>query len=265
MTPWLGLMAVAGCGTGEGTSYVLLDESARAARVEVEAGGRFHGGAMPLEVEAGTQVDVVTLFGRHPLRVATGRVYQVQGSAGNVFQSALGLDVRGDLVEVGAPEPVARNLASALGAQAEPWNGRWRLQGPDVLARLSWMGDVADVSPVVPVLTEAAREQARAQWVERATGTRLPPPAAGPADALRAALVGLYLSDAPAGELPAQLFLDAEGGFSLEKGCDPAPVHGTYQQRDGRIELLGTNLALTIGSSGRLEGPGLVFSAGDDK
>jgi hypothetical protein len=210
-------------------------------------------------------VNIVTFGGRHALRVATGKVYEVSGSAGNIGQSTLGLDVRGDLVEVGAPEPVARNLASALGAQAERWNGRWRLQGPDVLARLSWMGDVADVSPVVLVLTDAAREEARAQWVERATGARLPAPAPGPADALRAGLVGLYLSDAPAGELRTQLFLDAEGGFSLEKECDPAPVHGTYQQRDGRIELLGTNLALTIGSSGRLEAPGLVFSAGDDK
>jgi len=261
------LAALFGCGTGEGASYIVLDEPARAARVEVEVGGRAHGGALPLEVESGMPVDLLTPTGRRPLTVATGMVYEVRGSTASVVSWSLTEQVRTDVVEVGGPEPIVRNLASALGARSpEPWNGRWRLEGPDVLLRLAWMGDLADVTQVVVVLTERAREEARAEWTAPAAGARARPDRAAPAfvDPALSVLVGLYTSDAAAGERPATLFLDAEGGFALQKECDPSPVHGTYRQHDGRLELDGTNLALTIGQ-GRLEAPGLVFSTGEDK
>jgi len=256
VTPWLGLVAL-GCGTGEGASYVVLDEPARAALVEVEAGGRDHGGALPLEVEAGAPVTLLTPGGRRPLRVVPGMVYEVRGPAADVRAWRLTADVRTDLVEVAGPESVVRNLASALGARTpEPWNGRWRLAGPDALLRLSWMGDVAEVTKVAVVLTDDAREGALAEWHEL---SRLVPKTTGPGVEDPAQMVGFYTSDDGR-----SLFLDAEGGFALQKDCGPL-IGGSYHRRNGRIELDGTNLALTIDASGRLEAPGLVFFAGDEK
>jgi len=259
VTAWLGLLAL-GCGTGEGASYVVLDESARAALVEVDVGGRAHGGALPLEVEAGAPVTLFTVNGRRPLRAAPGMVYEVRGPAGDVRAWRLTGDVRTDLVEVGGPERVVRDLASALGARVpQPWSGRWRLEGPDALLRLSWMGDVAEISQVALVLTEAARAQELAEWAQPAM---VPKVARGvrTADATLATLVGLYTSDAGHA-----LFLDAEGGFVLQKGCDPAPVQGTYRRSGARIDLDGTDLALTMDASGRLEAPGLVFFTGEER
>jgi hypothetical protein len=262
LTPWLGLMVVAvGCGDrGEGASYVVLDEPARAALVQVDVGGRVHTGALPLEVEAGAPVTLLTLQGRRPLRVDTGMVYEVSGPAADVRPWTLGGEVRSDVVEVAGPASVVRNLASALGTGApEAWNGRWRLAGPDALLRLSWMGDVAEISQVSVVLTEPAREQARASWRQPALGVARTQTAPR-GDVTLTALVGSYTSDGGH-----SLFLDAEGGFLLETGCDPSPVRGTYRKTGSRIDLDGTNLALTLDASGRLEAPGLVFLAGEEK
>jgi hypothetical protein len=250
---------LAACGTGEGASYVVLDEPARAALVEVEAGGRAHTGALPLEVEGGMTADLVTPNGRRPLRTAPGMVYEVRGAATEVLAWRLGVDVRSDAVEVGGPEGVVRPLATALGARPpQPWNGRWRLEGADVLLRLSWMGDVAEISPVALVLTEPARERARAEWRMAPGAVRSARLEALVPDAAQAALVGLYTSD-----VGQSLFLDAEGGFVLQKDCDPSPVRGSYRSHQGRVELDGTDLALTIDGAGRLEAPGLVFSTGE--
>ena len=64
---------------------------------------------------------------------------------------------------------------------------------------------------------------------------------------------------------PPDLFLDAEGNFWLHQGCDLQAVRGRYRKAEGRLELDGTNLALTIGKDGRLEAPGVVFSRGEDQ
>jgi len=256
VTPWLGLVAL-GCGTGEGASYVVLDEPARAALIEVEAGGRYHSGALPLEVEAGAPVTLLTPSGRRPLRAAPGMVYEVRGPAADVRAWRLTADVRTELVDVAGPDSVVRNLASALGARApEPWNGRWRLAGPDALLRLSWMGDVPEVTKVALVLTDEARAGARAEWHEV---RRLVPKTTAPGVEDPAQMVGFYTSDEGR-----TLFLDAEGGFVLQKDCEPFTV-GRYTRRSGRVELDGMNLALTIDASGHLEAPGLVFFAGDEK
>jgi hypothetical protein len=58
LIPWLGWLLVGACGTGQGASYILLDDQSRAARVEVDVDGIAHGGALPLEVEAGGRVEV---------------------------------------------------------------------------------------------------------------------------------------------------------------------------------------------------------------
>jgi hypothetical protein len=266
VTPWLGLgvLAAGACGTGEGTSYILLDAPARAALIEVEAGGRHHTGALPLEVEGG-QVELIGPSGRRRVALAANSLYQVDWS-GQERGWALGSEVRTDVVEVAGPETAVRNLASALGAgPPQPWNGRWRLEGQDALVRLAWMGDVPEISEVDVVLTDATRSRLRSEVmdtpaeVKRGGGAR-----PGTADQWLAALVGSYTSDAVSPSDRHTLFLDAEGGYVLQPECAQSAIRGTYRRTAGGIQLDGTDLALTIQGEGRLVGPGLVFSAGDE-
>jgi hypothetical protein len=248
---------------GEGASYILLDPPARAALIEAEADGRHHTGALPLEVE-GNEVELIRPAGRLRLPVTANTVYQVDGW-GTARQWRLGEEVRTDVVEVAGAEPAVRNLASALGSRApQPWNGRWRLEGPDALVRLSWMGDLAEITEVALVLTDEARARVRSELDSTAEAL---PAFARPARADEGleALVGLYTSDRVLDAPGFTLFLDAEGGFLLEKECDPAPIRGTYRRSGGGIRLYGTDLALTILESGRLEAPGVVFSAGEER
>jgi len=265
VTPWPALTFtwIAACGTGEGASYILLDPPAQAALIEVEADGRHHRGSLPFEIE-GSEIQLIGPTGRLRLPVTARTVYQVDGW-GTAHQWILEEEVRTDLVEVGGPEATVRNLASALGSlPPRPWNGRWLLEGPDALVRLSWMGDVADITEVGLVLTDETRARVRDELSQSGAS---PGPGATPlrADEGLEVLVGLYTSDAGPGVPGYQLFLDAEGGFLLEKDCDPAPVRGTYRRSGGGIRLYGTELALTIGEAGRLEAPGLVFTAGDER
>jgi hypothetical protein len=260
VTPWLACLAFGACGTGEGASYIVLDPAARAALIEAEAGGRHHSGALPLEVE-GDELELVGPRGRLRLPIAANRAYQVDGE-GRAREWVLGEEVRTDVVEVGGSATAVRNLAWALGTRVpQPWNGRWRLEGQDALVRLSWMGDLADISEVALVLTDQARARARSDLDP--AGDR-PPARPLRTDEGLEALVGLYTSDGGPGLPEYTLFLDAEGGFSLQKGCDPAPVVGTYRRSGGAIRLFGTDLAVTESESGRLEAPGLVFSGGEE-
>lgn len=262
VTPWLVLASVAGCGTGEGASYIVLDPAARAALIEAEAGGQHHRGALPLEVE-GNEVELIGPSGRLRLPVAPSTAYQVDGW-GTARQWVLGEEVRTDVVEVGGPEVVVRNLASALGARTQAWNGRWRLEGPDALTRLSWMGDLAEISEVALVLTDQGRARARAE--EEGPLAALPAPRPLRSDEGLEALVGVYASDGTAGERGWTLVLNAEGGYVLERlvRCEVSRMEGTYRRDGGGIRLYGTDLALTISASGRLEAPGLVFATGEE-
>jgi len=264
VTPWLVLASLAGCGTGEGASYIVLDPAARAALIESEADGHHHRGALPLEVE-GNEVELIGPSGRLRLPVTARTVYQVDGW-GTARQWMLGEEVRLDVVEVGGPEPAVRNLASALGARPpQLCSGRWRLEGPEVLTRLSWMGELPEISEVALVLTEEGRARARSE-TEGPTAALPTSPRPMRSDEGLEALVGIYTSDATTEAPRTTLFLNAEGGYVLEKmtRCELSRVEGTYRREGGGIRLYGTDLALTIGASGRLEAPGLVFSGGDE-
>lgn len=261
VTPWLGLLAVGGCGVGEGASYILLDAPARQARIEAEAEGRHHRGALPLEIEA-HEVELVGPEGRLRLPVTANTAYQVDGW-GTARQWRLGEEVRTDAVEVDGDETAVRNLAWALGSRApRRWNGRWRLEAPDALVRLSWMGDLPEISEVALVPTDEADAPSETDGLLAPGASRVRPLRA---DEGLEALVGLYTSDPTPGRPGLTLFLDAEGGFVLERECDPAPVRGTYRRSGGGIRLYGTDLALTINASGGLEGPGVVFSVGEER
>ena len=264
VTPWLMLVSVAGCGTGEGASYIVLDPAARAALIEAEAGGQHHRGALPLEVE-GDEVELIGPSGRLRLPVAPSTAYQVDGW-GTARQWVLGEEVRTDVVEVSGVEAAVRNLASALGARApQAWNGRWRLEGPEALTRLSWMGDLAEISEVALVLTDEGRARARAE-VEGPLAA-LPTPRPLRSDEGLEALVGVYASEDSAGERGWTLVLNAEGGYVLERlvGCAFSRREGTYRRDGGGIRLYGTDLALTMTATGRLEAPGLVFATGEER
>lgn len=273
-TTWLGILLVgAGCGTGEGTAYILLDETARAARIEVEVDGRVHAGALPLEVEPASRVELLAPAGRRRLDVVSGHLYEARGGGGEVRDNLLGTEVRADLVGLAGPEGVVRDLASALGARApERWNGRWRVEGPDALVRLAWMGDQAGVTAVIPVVTEAGQARAATELAQLMEGLPVPAPAVRRRDpAPIAALVGFYTGDPGPHVEPHSLHLDAEGNFTWERcgrgRCGDrrcSRVTGQYHVRHGQLELDGTDLAfkLRIGGDGRLEGPGVGFSIG---
>jgi hypothetical protein len=245
-------LVVGGCGTGEGASYILLDQEARAARVEVEVDGRPFGGALPIEVQAGGEVLLVTPVERRRLAIAPATLYEARGWPVAVVPSRLGEDVRTDLVDVDGPAARVRDLGSALGAGTpEPWVGHWRLQGADVLVRLAWMGDLPDISAVAAIPTETPR----------AAGVPAPAVSSDPDPAL-APLVGLYVSRA--GRTPSTLFLDAGGGFELLGDCASGPRTGRYHVADGRLSLAGAGLTFTI-AAGRLEAPGLDLSTEEDR
>jgi hypothetical protein len=264
VTSLFAVLGLGACGAGEGDSYILLDEPARAALVEVEAGGRHHTGALPLEVQAGDRVELITPAGRRRITIDTGRLYEVSVTVVQV--SRLGQDRRTDLVDVIGPDPTVHNLASALGAQAQPWNGRWRLAGPDAFVRLAWMGDIADVGEVLAVPTEAARAAELASLASEAPRlARL----TTTADPLLPDVVGAYALRSEGDDAGQSLFLDAEGGFSIQRGCGHSPLVGAYHLDRDRVVLAGAldgaDLTLRRTPAGGLAGATLEFSPGGDR
>jgi hypothetical protein len=271
VTAWIALViGVGGCGTGEGAAYILLDEPARAGRVEVAVDGRPHGGALPIEVDPVATVELLTPSGRRGLLVRSGRLFEVRGPGAALQEWVLGTELHTDRVGVEGPEEMVRTLASGLGAGApQPWNGRWRLEGPDALVRLAWMGDVAAITEVSLVPSEEGRVRARQNTASLLAAVPIgaPVPDRHPRapDGLLAPMVGYYTSEPDRGGEAESLLLDAEGDFTWTRACDRPPIVGQYRVRHGQLELDGTNLAFRIGDAGRLEAPGLSFSTGGDR
>jgi hypothetical protein len=239
LIPWLGLLLVGGCGTGEGRSYILLDEEARAARVEVDVGGRPHAGALPLEVEVGARVAVRGAA----LAVGGDRLYQVRGAEGTVVERALADEVVPDLVEVAGPREGLETLASALGARVEATGPRWRLRGPDAFVRTAWLGDRPDITAVEPVL---------APRVNEAPGTLQ-----APGNATLPLLVGLYRRG------DESLFLDAGGSFLWHRGCDA--YRGSYRLAGGQLQLVGPGLVMQVSGDGTLQAADGTFTLRGDQ
>jgi hypothetical protein len=259
---WLGWLLVGACGMGQGASYILLDDQARAAGVEVEVDGLPHGGALPLEVEAGGRVEVRGGTARASVAVEGGRLYHVRGAQAVVVEWALGQQVQIDLAQVAGPPVALQMLASALGARKEGAGDRFRLQGPDVFVRLAWLGDRPEITAVEPVLAPDAIEETRLGnapgFVERfLLPAARPREAAGRGDPTLAPLVGLYTGGA--GE---SIFLDAGGTFRWHSGCDV--LQGRYQLAGGQVRLE-AGPVLQVTGEGTLQASDRVFTVRGDQ
>jgi hypothetical protein len=244
------LVACGGPTAGD-PGYVLVTAEARAGGVELLVEGHPQTSALPIEVAAAA--DVVTVRAPAdrrptPVEVLAGHLHLVTPSG--VRALALDRDVRRDAIEVDAAPEFPRGFASALGARITDRLGPGaRLEGPDALVRAAWMNDPREVSAARPVLAGGSFAQvSTAASVPATPAPAAPQPPQSPDP--RADLVGVYVSDG------AELVLDADGNFSLERPCaDTERGAASWDGRklvlelaSGRLELLPREGALASAS-----------------
>jgi hypothetical protein len=216
----------------ERDGFVLVDEEARAAGIQVAVSGEARSGALPVTVPEGAEALVVRDGAEEPLVVAPGELVEVVGPNGEIRRS----EVPRDAIGVSGDRDAVLAFAEMIGARADRGSdGRWMIEGRDAFVLAALMGDVPGVSVGAPhSITDGTRRPPRdaldvsfvLQHPVRADAPVLEGPTPDPA-----ALVGAY---AHASVL---LVLDAAGGYAvLSDGQDVA--HGTFHVRPGGVDFV---------------------------
>lgn len=219
----------------ERDGFVLVDDEARAAGIELAVSGEARTGALPVAVPEGADARVVRDGAEEPLVVAPGELVEVVGPNGEIRRS----DVPRDRIGVNGDRDAVLAFAEMIGARADRGpDGRWMIEGRDAFVLAALMGDVPGVSVgALHTITGGPR----------------------PGDALahgfvldHPALDGSERSDAPAHEGPTpdpaalvgvyshasvMLVLDAAGGYAvLSEGRDVA--RGVFEVRPGGVDFV---------------------------
>jgi len=218
----------------ERDGFVLVDQSAIAAGIEVTIDGERHASHLPLVVPEGAEAAIVHASGLdEPFAVGAGELVEVVGPDGELRRATAPRDrvwVEGEPASVTA-------FAQMIGAEATRLpGGDWAVSGPDAFVLASLMGGLTDVRAIAP----APATTSNIVDVGVFLGRRGTPPSAdlraveprGPVpDA--AALVGLYQH----GRIG--LLLDAAGGYTLfESSLEHAVVSGRYRPRPGGVDFI---------------------------
>ncbi|MBN1605918.1 MAG: hypothetical protein JW940_04765 [Polyangiaceae bacterium] len=180
---WLGLaMGTMACGQGaEPSGYVLIDREARAAGYRVEKDGRTESATLPLALEDAQEATLVNADSRQSLTAQPGEVVIVRGANAETERGMIGRDVEPDMLDLEAPEGVARELAAAVGGELDARGATWRLTALDAWELASQMPVPAEVVGAAPVAIDAVAtaelaltDETRASTGQASTGTVAP-------------------------------------------------------------------------------------------
>lgn len=241
----------------ERDGFVVVDEAARAAGVEVEVAGARHAGALPVAVLEGEEAAVIRRGGREAIAVGPGELVEVVGPEGAVRRGR----APRDSIWLGGDEASVAALAEMIGARATPLpGGGWSLEGSHAFVLASMIGSGPGVG-AVHSMTAASQPSDVVQvglFLDRPTADPDASPLEG-ATPDAAALVGLYVH----GDV--RLLLDAAGGWSLFVGDDERPARGgTYGARPGGVELLpndgGSAAVMALTGEALVDDLGVSFS-----
>jgi hypothetical protein len=154
---WLGLaMGTMACGQGaEPSGYILLDREARAAGYSVEKDGHTQRATLPLALGDAEEATLVHADSRQSLFAQPGEVVVVRGANAQTERWVLGRDIEPDLLDLDAPEDVARELAGAVGGELTARGSSWRLAALDAWELASQMPVPAEVVGAEPVAIDA--------------------------------------------------------------------------------------------------------------
>ncbi|MCA9610025.1 MAG: hypothetical protein KC619_30725 [Myxococcales bacterium] len=234
--------------------FVVVDEAARAAGIEIEVSGERHTGELPVVVPEGAEAAVVRPEGLEAIEVGPGELLEVRGPDGTTRRSAAPRDsiwLAGDTASVSS-------FAEMIGARATPLpTGGWAVEGPNAFVLASLIGTGSGVAVLPPA--------DHPDVVEVGLFLDRPTPAAEAAVALEgptpdaASLVGLYAH----GDV--SLLLDAAGGWSLFTTDVDHPVRaGTYRPRPGGVDFIpndgGATAVMELTSGALVDDLGVSFT-----
>ena len=216
----------------ERDGFLLVDEEARAAGIEVAVSGEARSGALPVTVPEGAEAAVRRRGSEEPLVVLPGELVEVIGPSGEIRRS----EVPRDRIGVSGERDAVLAFAEMIGARADRGSdGRWRVEGPDAFLLAALMGDVPGVS-VGALRSAAAGSRPSAQDAldvsfvlehpVRADAPALEGPTPDPA-----ALVGVY------SHASVMLVLDAAGGYAVLSGGQDV-AHGAFHVRPGGVDFV---------------------------
>lgn len=221
--------ALTGCGPPvDDARLLMLDEAARAAGTLVQLEGWEGSPAFAVRLKPEERPLVVSQTDARRLDIPARTLAYVEGEDAQVRFLELDREVAPNALVLTAPEGAARQVANLLDAALEPLGGdRYRLSAPELLDRSAFLEPPRGLRDVQPVESGLLSERVFGAQVDRGSLTAtFGAPLAGEArDAL--SLAGIYVGE---GKL---LVLDAEGGFTLHRGCDAAERGTTYFTEEG--------------------------------
>ncbi|HVE86419.1 MAG TPA: hypothetical protein VND93_26365 [Myxococcales bacterium] len=215
--------ALLGCGPPPDASRLLLmDEAARVAGATVQLDHWEGSPAFAVRLMPDERPLLVTPGDARRLEIPAHMMAYVEGADAQVRLLDLDHDVARDALVLTGSEGAARQVARMLDAEvASVEGGRVQLSGPDLLDRSAFLEAPRGLREVRPL--EHAPAELQSLFSRRPTAAI--PVGEMATDPLL--MAGVYASD------NAVLVLDAEGGFTLQRGCSDA-VRGTaYAGEDG--------------------------------
>ncbi len=175
----IGAVGCHGAEPQEQTSYLVLDQGARAAGFTVD-GDKAESPVLPVELETTGDVELVAGNSRVSFKPEAGKVAVIHGPEGDVEQRALGHEVDGDKLLTRGSEAAARELAGVLGGTyVKTGDGSFEITAENALGEASRISPVAGLIEVLPGALDDADEH------------KASPKAAPAAGAQRAANVGV--------------------------------------------------------------------------
>jgi hypothetical protein len=249
------LMAVVGVSVGcapppNDTRLVLLDEAARRSGAAVVLREWEGSPAFPVRLLPEESPTLLMGVEASPLQVPAGTLAYVRGPLGEVELMDLEVEVNRDALRVMASESAAESLGELLDASVEQVGTReFELTAPDLIEQAAFIDPPRSVRDVLPVRKDG-RRVAMARGPGSGPGMEGLPFIEGAGGAEGLQLTGLYTSE------DTLLLLDAEGGFSLFRGCMLASKGIAERSADGSILELspehGRRMELTVTPEGVL-------------
>lgn len=241
--------ALVGCAPpADDTRLVMLDEAARRAGAAVVLREWEGAPAFPVRLLPDERPILMVGLEASPLQVPAGALAYVRGPLGEVELMDLAVEVNRDALRVLASEPAARALGDLLDASVERIGEReFELTAPDLVERAAFIDPPRSVRDVAPVRKDGRR--VGAPGLER-EGPGLPwARTSGGEDADLLDLAGVYAAE------DVTLLLDAEGGFTLFRGCGPESTGVAERSAGGGLRLSperGRQMAVTLTPEGVL-------------
>jgi hypothetical protein len=217
------LIALVGCGPPlDDSRLLMMDEAARMAGTLVQVEGWEGSPAFAVRLKPDERPLVVSQTDARRLDIPAHMLAYVEGANAEVRLLDLDRDVSKDALVLTGSEGAARQAASILDASLRPLGGdRYQLSAPELLDRSAFLEPPQGLREVQPV--EHAPAAVRPLFTAP-SGMGL-----DPVDAL--SLAGVYVGE------QTLLVLDAEGGFTLQRGCGDVE-RGTAYVTGGSISLV---------------------------